>query len=304
MSVKNDGGFFLESEALKRFLIFAAIIVLCFSIPLYHFVKYASQHDLHSHCVLIPLVTIYLLWTSSSFRNSGSEKSLRSGLGVTGIGVGLAVYLISPISGDLLEGDRISWWVFSFLLCLVGAFIFCFGWKVLKSEKFPIGFLFFTVPLLHFAAEWLEVILMVCSAVASHWFFDLFSVPAIREGQIIEIPGIVLEVARECSGIRSTWVLFITSTLAAYLFLRHPLHRVLLVCLVFPLGVFRNALRILVIGKLCVSKGPEMIDSWIHREGGPIFFGVSLIPLFTILGVFFLLEKRKATEREAFIEKA
>jgi len=53
-----------------------------------------------------------------------------------------------------------------------------------------------------------------------------------------------------------------------------------LVALVLPLGVLRNAFRIVVIGLLCVNIGPHMIDSAIHRRGGPLFFALSLIPLF------------------------
>jgi len=92
-----------------------------------------------------------------------------------------------------------------------------------------------------------------------------------------------LEVAQQCSGIRSSWVLFITAVLASYLFLGTNWRRVLLVAAVIPLGILRNGLRVVVIGMLCVHKGPQMIDSWVHRQGGPLFFGLSLVPLFALL---------------------
>jgi exosortase/archaeosortase family protein len=56
-----------------------------------------------------------------------------------------------------------------------------------------------------------------------------------------------------------------------------------LVCAVIPLGLLRNGFRILVISLLCVHIGPEMINSVIHRRGGPFFFAASLIPLFLLL---------------------
>jgi exosortase/archaeosortase family protein len=55
------------------------------------------------------------------------------------------------------------------------------------------------------------------------------------------------------------------------------------VAFVFPLAIIRNSFRIVVIGLLCVHVSPEMIDSFIHRRGGPIFFALSLIPLFGLL---------------------
>ena len=100
---------------------------------------------------------------------------------------------------------------------------------------------------------------------------------------VFQLPGIVIEVAQECSGIRSSWVLFITSVLASYLFLKSPWRRFILVAFVIPLGIVRNGFRILVIGLLCVHLGPQMIHSIIHKQGGPLFFALSLIPLFLLL---------------------
>jgi exosortase/archaeosortase family protein len=105
----------------------------------------------------------------------------------------------------------------------------------------------------------------------------------VRHGTVFELPGIVLRVAQECSGIRSSWVLFITGLLASHLFLRTRWRRVALVAFLIPLGILRNGFRIFVIGMLCVHIGPWMIDSPLHHQGGPIFFALSLVPLFLLL---------------------
>ena len=86
------------------------------------------------------------------------------------------------------------------------------------------------------------------------------------------------------SGIRSSWVLIITSVIAAYMFLGSTWRRWLLVAFVVPLGIIRNGFRILVIAMMCVYIGPDMIESVIHRHGGPLFFALSLGPLFLLLG--------------------
>ena len=99
-------------------------------------------------------------------------------------------------------------------------------------------------------------------------------------GLIFQLPNITIEVAQECSGIRSSWVLLMTSILAANLFLKTSWRRFALVAFVIPLAILRNGFRILVIGLLCVNIGPQMIHSVIHRRGGPLFFALSLIPLF------------------------
>ena len=63
---------------------------------------------------------------------------------------------------------------------------------------------------------------------------------------------------------------------------------------VIPLGILRNGFRILVIGLLCVHVGPHMIDSPIHHRGGPIFFALSLVPLFLL--VWWLRRQEQAAE--------
>jgi exosortase/archaeosortase family protein len=99
-------------------------------------------------------------------------------------------------------------------------------------------------------------------------------------------------VASECSGIHSTLVLLITSLMAGYLFLHSPWKRTWLVLAMVPLALLRNGFRIFVIGQLCVHIGPEMINSPIHRRGGPLFFVLSLIPFF-----LFLIYLRKSERR-------
>ena len=113
--------------------------------------------------------------------------------------------------------------------------------------------------------------------------FDATGTPVLRSGTVFELPGVVIRVAQECSGIRSSWVLFITGLVAANLFLNSAWRRFILVALIIPLGIVRNGFRILVIGLLCVHLGPQMIHSILHRNGGPLFFALSLVPLLLLL---------------------
>jgi exosortase/archaeosortase family protein len=90
-------------------------------------------------------------------------------------------------------------------------------------------------------------------------------------------------------------VLLITSVVAGKLFLRSGWSRLLLVVLVAPISIVRNAFRITVIGELCVNVGPHMIDSFIHKRGGPIFFALSLIPM---LVAIWLLARRERKQKQ------
>ena len=124
---------------------------------------------------------------------------------------------------------------------------------------------------------------MTASAEAASLFFNLAGTPHVRDGLVFQLPNIIIQVAQECSGIRSSWVLFITGVLASYLFLQRPWRRIAFAGLIIPLGILRNGFRIFVIGLLCIEIGPQMIHSLIHKRGGPLFFTLSLIPLFVLL---------------------
>jgi exosortase C (VPDSG-CTERM-specific) len=136
----------------------------------------------------------------------------------------------------------------------------------------------------------IETFLQYGSADAAYGLFRLAGTPVFRQELLLQLPGINLEVAPECSGIRSSLVLFITSTVAGYMFLQTNWKRWVLALFIVPLAMLRNGFRILVIGELCVRYGPEMIHSYIHRQGGPIFFALSLIPLFVLLWILWRSE--------------
>ena len=144
-----------------------------------------------------------------------------------------------------------------------------------------------------FLRDWIEAFLQQGSAIAAHALFLLSGTPVLREDVLFQLPGFRLEVAPECSGIHSTLVLFITSLVAAHLFLRSPWKRGLVVLAILPLALLRNGLRVFSIGYLCVYVDPGMIHSQIHHRGGPLFFALSLIPLFALLFLLWRSEQRR-----------
>ena len=95
----------------------------------------------------------------------------------------------------------------------------------MAAAAFPFAFLIFMVPLPDSVVDWLETASKLASAEAAALFFSISGTPVLRDGTLFQLPGIVIQVAQECSGIRSSLVLFITSLLASYLFLKSPWRR-------------------------------------------------------------------------------
>jgi exosortase C (VPDSG-CTERM-specific) len=250
--------------------------------PLTELVLVSLQDELNSYIPLMPFVAGYL-WVLQRKDVPADYKTSIVGTVILCL-VGVAALVSAARFGSAISvNDRLALTTLSYVAMLVaGGFLFL-GSKWMAARAFPVSLLIFLVPLPDGAVHQIELASVQASADVSAWLFRLTGTPLLRDGTVLALPGITLRVAQECSGIHSSWILFITSLVAAHLFLRSPWRRLVLVAFVFPLAIIRNSFRIVVIGLLCVHVSPEMIDSFIHRRGGPIFFALSLIPLFGLL---------------------
>jgi len=243
---------------------------------------YAAGSDLHSHILLVPFVAVYLLYIQRGSLPAPGRRSIAGAALLVGIGLAALAAAIGWRE-SLSLNDHLALMALAFVtLVAAGGFLFL-GSKWMAAAAFSVAFLVFMVPLPDAAVYRLERASVLASAEAAALYFNLAGTTLVRHGTVFELPGIVLEVAQECSGIRSSWVLFITSLVASHMFLRSPWRRLALVAFVIPLGILRNGFRVFVIGLLCVHVGPHMVDSVIHRQGGPFFFALSLVPLFILL---------------------
>jgi exosortase C (VPDSG-CTERM-specific) len=267
------------------FVVFLALLILAFIKPLVALTFYVAGASLHSHILLVPFVSAYLLYINWRRLPRHYDSSFGWAILPLVAGVGaLVAHSWLRATGQLLsQNDSLALIAFAFVCLLVaGGFAFL-GKQWMRAAAFPVVFLFFLVPLPDRAVDALETASKYASAEAASLFFAISGTPVLRDGLVFQLPGITIEVAQECSGIRSSWVLFITSLLASHLFLTSPWRRAILVAFIIPLGILRNGFRILVLGLLCVHFGPHMIHSIIHHRGGPLFFALSLVPLFILI---------------------
>ena len=273
------------SRRLTGFLAFGVFLTVAFIRPLTALATYAAGTDLHSHILLVPFISAYLIYIQ---RKQLPKEYLPSwGWAFVSTVVGLASLLAAgklvKFGLTLSQNDVLSLTTFSFVCLIAAGGFFFLGHKWMTAAVFPFAFLLFMIPLPDIIVHSLETASKLASAEAAALFFGIAGMPVLRDGNVFQLPGIVIEVAQECSGIRSSWVLFITSVLASYLFLKSPWRRATLIAFVIPLAILRNGFRIMVIGLLCVQVSPHMIRSLIHKQGGPLFFALSLIPLFLLL---------------------
>lgn len=287
-----------NSKATARlvgFALFMLILLVCFSHPLYALFDFAAHSDLYSYILLLPFISFYLVWSKRKKLTLESKPLRVLALAPFLAGVGIvALDFLTTANGGIPSVNYLVSNTFACLALFWGGCLFFFGFATLRAIAFPLLFLIFIVPLTTSIEAGLQRFLQVSSAAAAHLFFQISGTPVLQHGTAFQLPGFSFEVAPECSGIHSSLVLFITSLLAGHLLLRKLWSKALLACFVVPLAIIRNGFRILVIGELCVQVSPEMIHSYIHRRGGPIFFAGSLVPFFLLLLFLRRIESRPA----------
>ncbi|MCE9614639.1 MAG: archaeosortase/exosortase family protein [Lentisphaerae bacterium] len=263
------------------FLLCLAGLLVAFRDVLAQLAQLVRPSPLYSYIPLVPMVTLYLLHQRRrQLAVSSPAYGLAAGLAVLGVALLATGQRLPPATA---QADQVAIGVAALLVLLFAAVALCFGAAMLRTGLCPWLILLFAIPLPDGLKNALELFLQQASAYAAYGMLALTPVPLYREGLVIHLPRLSLAVAPECSGINSTWVLLMCSLVAGTMLLRSPWRRAVLVAVVLPLGVLRNAFRIVTLGLLTVYVDPRIIDSPLHHRGGPLFFALSLVVLLAIL---------------------
>jgi exosortase C (VPDSG-CTERM-specific) len=278
--------------------IFTVILIAVYAQPLYRLVRYSLGNQLYSHILMIPFVSAYLVGLKRGRLPAPSTRfSIYAAIPLVLGLFSVSLFLVLKAWGWALPApDQLSLTTLSFVLFLIAGTAWIFGPARTRALAFPLAFLLFIAPFPGFVTHAIEMFFQHASADAASLMFGLSQTSVLRDGLFFKLPGITIEVAEECSGIRSTLVLFITSLVGSYLFFQSKTHRALLAFAIIPIAIVRNGFRIFTIAMLCVHVRPDMIHSWIHKRGGPIFFALSLIPFFALL--LYLYSRERRTERK------
>jgi exosortase len=277
----------------------AAFLVLCaaglvvFYKPLPELLRMTCDSELYSHIPIIPLISLGILIFSRKRIFADLSWGWKGGMAL--IAVGLVALLWGNRMTGLNQNDFLSVMMCGAVLWVIGGFLLCYGGVAAREALFPLLFLIFVIPIPNFILDPFERMLMIGSTDLTHSLFKVVDIPVHREGFAFALPGITIEVARQCSGIRSSIALIITSVFAGYLFLQRGWNRVILVLSFFPITVFKNALRIATLSLLASYVDTRFITgSWLHKSGGIPFFAVGLALMAPVLWALIKAEKRSS----------
>lgn len=238
-----------------------------------------------SHGFLVPIFAAYLVWAKRKTLLEKHAAPTSSGIAV--VALGLVVLLLGEYGATVFL-SRVS-----LVILLAGLVLCCGGWQLLKELRFALLVLFLAIPLPAIIFNEIAVPLQIlASKLASH-LLPLFGVPVLREGNVIELPSIQLEVAEACSGIRSLVSLFTLSVFLGYFLEKTFPRRAALALASIPIAIAANAIRIFGTG-LCIQYwDPDKALGFFHEFSGWVMFLISLASLFIVHSAMHFIPARR-----------
>jgi exosortase len=257
------------------FSILAGISLLIWWHPLTSSFALAFHDDQYTHILLIlPLTVamIYLDWKSS---DSSPESAPSVGI-VLLVAAAVASVVARLQMLPLRLDEQLSLNMLALLVWWIGAFIVSFGARAFQRALFPLCFLFWIVPIPEVLLVLITRLLQEGSVASARFLFGAFGVPVTQDGTMLTIPGLTVEVARECSSIRSSLTLVVTTMVLAQMLLRSAWRKALVIAIAIPLSVAKNGLRIFVLAMLATRVDRSFITGRLHHQGGIIYFLIAL----------------------------
>lgn len=227
-----------------------------------------------SHGFFVPLFSAFVIWQD---RPKLTSLRLRpSWWGSLLLGFGLSVLIVGQMGAELFL-SRLS-----FLIVLGSLIVLFLGWNFFRALLFPWAFLLLMIPIPAIVFNQITFPLQLLASKIASTTLPWMGVPVLREGNVIVLPAMALEVAEACSGIRSLMSLATLAVIYGYLMERRVAVRILLALASIPIAVAANSLRIVGTGLLVQYWDPEKAEGFFHEFSGWLIFVVSLLLLYLL----------------------
>ena len=241
-----------------------------------------------SHGFFVPAFALFVLWQDRS--RLASLPRAPSLWGLLILVTALCVLVVGVLGAELFL-SRVS-----LLLLIAGLVVLFLGWNYLRSVLFPFAFLILMIPIPAIIFNQITFPLQILASKVAAAVLPLAGVPVLREGNVINLPTMPLEVAEACSGIRSLLSLATLAIIYGYLMETRNSVRVVLTLASVPIAVAANSSRIVGTGLLVQYWDPSKAEGFFHAFSGWLIFVISLVMLFLLHQVIRVFEKKNEAQ--------
>jgi len=221
-----------------------------------------------SHGFFVPMFSAFVVWRD---RERLAQIPIRqSWLGLPVIVAALMTLVVGVLGAEFFLSRS------SLIVLLGGLIIYFAGWRLFQALLFPWLFLFLMIPIPSIVFNQITLPLQFLASRFAADVLRVLGVPVLREGNVIRLPSMPLEVAEACSGIRSLMSLGTMAIIYGYLADNKLWRRVVLVLVAVPIAVAANATRIVGTGLTVQYWDPDKGQGFFHEFSGWLIFIVSL----------------------------
>jgi exosortase len=275
-----------ESRSGYYFAVWVLIATGLFWAPLQAVIAYAAENDDASHIFLIPFLAAGVLYLDRAdvFRRLSFDVFAGGALAVVGAAIALFTWRRAAESA---ASEKLTLYMLALVILWLAGFALFLGRGAFYKGRFALLFLFLAVPLPEFLLSRAIYWLQTGSAAIVQVLFDVADLPYLRAGFVFHTAHLNIEIAQECSGIRSSMAVLILSLLAAHFYLRSGWKQAVLVACSLVVMILKNGIRIAALTLLAIHVDPSFLFGRLHRDGGVVFFllGLALlVPVLWLLG--------------------
>jgi exosortase len=228
--------------------------------------------DNYSHGVFIVPLALYFAWE----RRVALKGRVMQGstAGMTLVVLGLMLLIAGRLGAELFL-TRVS-----IIFVLAGALAFLCGWQNLRSLLFPVLFLLLMIPIPAIIFNQIAFPLQLFASQVGQAALSAFNIPVLREGNVIILSNMSLEVAEACSGIRSLVSLLTLGIVYGYFKDKRPGIRLAVAFLTVPIAIITNGARVAGTGLAAHYYGEQAAQGFFHEFSGWLVFIVAFSMLF------------------------
>ena len=245
-----------------------------------------SSDPNYSHGFIVPLFCAWVLWKDRHRIAKIPAQPNWFGLVIIVGGLGLLVLGVLGAENFLSRT--------SLLFVAAGMAVQFRGWRFFRAILFPWAVLFLAIPIPVLIFNKIAFPLQFFASKLASGLLALFGVPVLREGNVIYLPSLTLDVVEACSGLRSLVSLITLAVFYGYLFEKRNLLRVLVILSAIPIAVIANGFRIMGSGMLGEYWNPDKAEGFFHLFSGWLIFVVSLCLLFLFHSLLQWMSRRLA----------
>jgi exosortase len=233
-----------------------------------------SRDPNFEHGIFVPLFALFVLWQNRKKLNAIESEPSWAGLPLVVLSL---LMLVLGVLGAELFFSRVS-----LLIMLAGLVILFQGWTFFRAILFPWAFLILMIPIPNLILQQITFPLQLLASRLATALLDLVGVPVLRQGNVIVLASMPLDVAEACSGIRSLLTLVTLAIIYGYLMETRVWVRVVLAISAVPIAVAANSFRIFGTGLLVQYWDPDKAEGFFHIFSGWLIFVVALVMLFAV----------------------